>query len=142
MIVPALGRRTEGIATLKLNQKTAGGPIELPAGKKELITYDEDLPEFGIRIRQGGSRNWVVHVKALDWRHLGPHAVSVFDPALDGPMPSYLKNYASGPDWHLSVQLRRVLQQELEQEQYMDAAIAPHRGFTGCGWAYPTCNYG
>jgi hypothetical protein len=44
---------------MKLNQKTAAA-IELPAGKLEAIVYDEDLPGFGVRIRAGGSRKWVV----------------------------------------------------------------------------------
>jgi integrase len=67
MIVPAAGTTIErkGLQTVKLNQKTATA-IGLPTGKAELIIYDEDLPGFGIRVRAGGSRNWVVSYKVGD----------------------------------------------------------------------------
>ena len=32
-------------------------------GKPDFIAWDDDLPGFGLRIRQGGSRNWVVQYK-------------------------------------------------------------------------------
>jgi integrase len=37
--------------------------LELPAGKAERIEWDDDLPGFGIRLREGGSRNWVFQYK-------------------------------------------------------------------------------
>jgi integrase len=45
------------IAKLALD---AGGK---KSGKKELITFDDDLPGFGIRLRAGGSRTWVYQYK-------------------------------------------------------------------------------
>ena len=67
---------------------------------------------------EGGRRGeYIDIVKQIDWRHIGPHAISVFDPMLDGPMPGYLKNYASGRDWPESVELRRALLQALEDRE-------------------------
>jgi integrase len=47
---------------MKLLQKTVPS-LTLPAGKSEHIFFDDDLPGFGIRIRTGGSRNWVFQYK-------------------------------------------------------------------------------
>jgi integrase len=33
--------------------------VELPAGKTEKLFWDDDIPGFGLRLRAGGSRNWV-----------------------------------------------------------------------------------
>jgi integrase len=33
--------------------------LHLPNGKTDHIEWDDDLPGFGIRLREGGSRNWV-----------------------------------------------------------------------------------
>jgi integrase len=33
--------------------------LMLPEGKTDHIEWDDDLPGFGIRLREGGSRNWV-----------------------------------------------------------------------------------
>jgi integrase len=33
--------------------------LQLPPGKKDHIEWDADLPGFGVRLREGGSRNWV-----------------------------------------------------------------------------------
>src|SRR5690349_21508945 len=34
--------------------------LALPAGKREAIFFDDDMPGFGLRIREGGSRTFVV----------------------------------------------------------------------------------
>jgi integrase len=34
--------------------------LSLPAGKSEAIFFDEDMPGFGLRIREGGSRTFIV----------------------------------------------------------------------------------
>jgi integrase len=47
---------------MKLTQKTIAS-IELPAGKTEAITFDQDLHGFGLRLRAGGSRTWVFQYK-------------------------------------------------------------------------------
>ena len=33
--------------------------LKVPAGKDELIEWDDSLPSFGIRVRAGGSRTWI-----------------------------------------------------------------------------------
>ena len=33
--------------------------LKLPAGKSDHLFWDDDLPGFGLRLRDGGSRNWV-----------------------------------------------------------------------------------
>jgi integrase len=43
---------------MKLTDRTANKP-ELPAGKTDLIVFDEDISGFGLRIREGGSRAWI-----------------------------------------------------------------------------------
>ncbi|HZC55485.1 MAG TPA: Arm DNA-binding domain-containing protein, partial [Xanthobacteraceae bacterium] len=35
----------------------------LPAGKSEAIFFDDDIPGFGLRIRDGGSRRFVFQYK-------------------------------------------------------------------------------
>jgi integrase len=47
---------------MKFAQKTLA-TIELPAGKREVILFDDDLPGFGLRIRAGGARTWVYQFK-------------------------------------------------------------------------------
>ena len=44
---------------MKLNKQTIAG-LSVPAGKSEAIVFDDDLPGFGIRLRAGGSRKWIV----------------------------------------------------------------------------------
>jgi hypothetical protein len=46
----------------KLTAKTIDAQ-KLAPGKKEVIVYDEDMPGFGLRIREGGSRTLVLSYK-------------------------------------------------------------------------------
>lgn len=49
---------------MRLNDRTvAVSRPELPAGKNEIIFFDEDVPGFGLRLRDGGSRVWVFQYK-------------------------------------------------------------------------------
>jgi integrase len=43
--------------------KAAVERLKLPEGKSELLVFDEDLPGFGLRIRAGGKRTWVVQFR-------------------------------------------------------------------------------
>jgi integrase len=47
---------------MKLNEKAVAA-LELPAGKSELILFDDDLPGFGIRLRAGGKRTWIIQYR-------------------------------------------------------------------------------
>ena len=47
---------------MKLTGKTIDG-LKLAPGQKEKIYYDEDIPGFGLRIREGGSRTLVLTYK-------------------------------------------------------------------------------
>ena len=38
--------------------------LELPPGKTEHFVWDDDLPGFGCRLREGGSKRWVVQYRA------------------------------------------------------------------------------
>ncbi|MBI1687295.1 Arm DNA-binding domain-containing protein [Methylorubrum sp. DB1722] len=38
--------------------------LALPPGKSELLVFDEALSGFGVRIRAGGKRTWVVQYRA------------------------------------------------------------------------------
>ena len=37
--------------------------LALPSGKSELIAFDDNLPGFGIRLRAGGKRTWIVQYR-------------------------------------------------------------------------------
>jgi integrase len=37
--------------------------LSVPDGKSELIVFDDEIPGFGVRLRSGGSRNWIVQYK-------------------------------------------------------------------------------
>lgn len=43
---------------MKLTAKSIS-TLELPAGKSEQLFWDDEIPGFGLRVRAGGSRNWV-----------------------------------------------------------------------------------
>jgi integrase len=44
---------------MKLTDRTARA-VQLPAGVADKVFFDDDLGGFGIRVRDGGSRSWVV----------------------------------------------------------------------------------
>jgi integrase len=43
---------------MKLN-KAAVSQVEVPPGKSEIVVFDDDVAGFGLRVRAGGSRNWI-----------------------------------------------------------------------------------
>jgi integrase len=43
---------------MKLTKTNIAG-IEVPPGKTETIVFDDDVSGFGLRVRAGGSRNWI-----------------------------------------------------------------------------------
>lgn len=67
---------------MKLTQKTLP-TLVLPAGKSETIIFDEDLPGFGLRIREGGARSWIYQFKLgrRNWRVTLGNAIAL-SPAL------------------------------------------------------------
>jgi integrase len=66
---------------MKLTLATIDG-IKLPKSKKDLIVFDEMLPGFGLRIRAGGSRNWIVQYELHGHRQrrVTIGSVKVFSP--------------------------------------------------------------
>src|SRR5262249_41701034 len=53
-VLPKTGR---GL-TVKFTIKSAAG-MQLPPGKSAHIEFDSDIPGFGLRIRESGSRTWI-----------------------------------------------------------------------------------
>jgi hypothetical protein len=49
-------------AQMKLTTATVRN-LDLPKGKSEVIYFDEDVPGFGLRLREGGSRSWIFQYK-------------------------------------------------------------------------------
>ena len=47
---------------MKLTQATAA-ILKLPKGKQDHIEIDDDLPGFGLRLREGGARTWTFQYK-------------------------------------------------------------------------------
>src|SRR5262245_31333068 len=47
---------------------TVGGisGLDLPKGKSDHIVWDDDVPGFGVRLREGGSRTWILQYKIGD----------------------------------------------------------------------------
>jgi integrase len=72
----------EGIL-MKLTQ-TQIAKLELPRGKADAIFFDDEMPSFGLRIRAGGSRKFIVQYRqgGLQRRYtLGPTAVLTLEQA-------------------------------------------------------------
>ena len=56
--------------------------LTLPSGRKDAIFFDSELPGFGLRIRAGGSRSWIVQYQlhGHQQRRYTIGSVAVFDP--------------------------------------------------------------
>ena len=56
--------------------------LKVPRGKSEILAFDDALPGFGIRIREGGSRTWIYQYKlGLKHRRITLGHVSALKPA-------------------------------------------------------------
>jgi len=68
-------------ATGKLT-KTTVAALTLPRRKSELLVFDADLPGFGVRLREGGSKTWVFQYKlGSKHRRITLGRVSALEPA-------------------------------------------------------------
>src|SRR4051794_36902879 len=55
--------------------------LTLPAGKSEIIVFDEALPGFGVRLRAGGKRTWVAQYRiGAKQRRVSLGSVEAVDP--------------------------------------------------------------
>jgi integrase len=66
---------------MKLTQARIQG-LALPEGKAEAIFFDDDLPGFGLRLRAGGSKNWVIqYALGAKQRRMTLGSIKVLDPS-------------------------------------------------------------
>ncbi|HET9246570.1 MAG TPA: tyrosine-type recombinase/integrase, partial [Xanthobacteraceae bacterium] len=62
--------------------KTTVAALTLPRRKRELLVFDDDLPGFGVRLREGGSKTWIFQYKlGSKHRRISLGHVSALDPA-------------------------------------------------------------
>jgi integrase len=54
---------------MKLTQSNVSRLCVLAAGEDDKIFFDEEVPGFGLRLRRGGSRKWVVHYRLGGIQH-------------------------------------------------------------------------
>ena len=50
------------IGFMRLNKPTVA-KLQMPAGKTDVIVFDDTLPGFGIRLRAGGKRTWIAQYR-------------------------------------------------------------------------------
>src|ERR1700735_1462534 len=66
-------------ATMKLTDANVAR-LTLPEGKSELLVFDDMLPGFGVRLRAGGKRTWIVQYRiGPKQRRLTLGTVKTFD---------------------------------------------------------------
>src|SRR5262245_38306429 len=64
---------------MKLTVRNTAG-LKLPAGKIDHIEFDDDVPGFGVRIRESGNRSWIFQYKVgTQQRRIALGAVSAVD---------------------------------------------------------------
>jgi hypothetical protein len=65
---------------MKLTRQTIDA-LKLPPGKRDMIVFDDALAGFGLRLRAGGSRKWVVQyeLRGHQQRRLTIGSTAVFD---------------------------------------------------------------
>jgi hypothetical protein len=55
--------------------------LAIPHGRSELIVFDDSLPGFGVRLRAGGKRVWIVQYRmGQKQRRVTIGAVETLDP--------------------------------------------------------------
>ena len=65
---------------MKLTKATIAG-LRLPEGKSDAIFFDDDVPGFGLRIRAGGKKTWIVQYRVGKMqRRITLGAVNALDP--------------------------------------------------------------
>jgi integrase len=47
---------------MRFDEKSIGR-LELPEGKREVMVFDDNLPGFGIRLRDGGKKTWILQYR-------------------------------------------------------------------------------
>ena len=62
LIFPSSSQVRSGGRQMKLT-RAAVQTLQLAPDKSELIVFDDEIPGFGVRLRAGGSRNWIVQYK-------------------------------------------------------------------------------
>jgi integrase len=115
----------------------------LPAGKSEAIFFDDDVPGFGVRVREGGSRGFVFQYKvgakqrrialgsvaAIDLSKARDTAKDLYarvrlgeDPAGDKAVAQSkaAETFKAGVDLYLAHQRRRIETDDLRQKTYTD----------------------
>ena len=83
---------------MKLTKATISG-LTLPTGKQDAIFFDEELRGFGLRVRSGGKRVWVVQfqVHGHQQRRVTIGRVELFSPEEARKSPArYLPRRGSG----------------------------------------------
>jgi hypothetical protein len=87
---------------------TAIRALKLPEGVKDNIFWDDDLPGYGVRLREGGSKNYVIQYGSKS-RKMTLGSVTALDPG---------KARSTAKDLLAAVRLRRdPAGEKLEQRQ-------------------------
>jgi len=67
---------------MKLTKATIAR-LQLPAGKSDAIFFDDDVPGFGLRIRAGGKKTWILQYRVgKQQRRITLGAVNALDPEM------------------------------------------------------------
>jgi hypothetical protein len=57
-LLPMCSPEKVAAGVMKLTERNTAG-LKLETGKSDWIWWDDDITGFGIRVRAGGSRNWI-----------------------------------------------------------------------------------